>query len=82
MDIELILTVWDNRKTLRTAAKILRVRSDRVSVHIASRGSQTFRAIFIDGVQQESETTKRALDYIRRAPLELPQRYRAPVETQ
>jgi hypothetical protein len=82
MDFELTITVWDNRSAIRTAAKILKVRSDTVSVHIISKDNRTFRALTVDGVQQESEVSKRALEFVRWAPLELPRRYRAPVEAQ
>ena len=82
MDIELVITVWDNRKAIRTAAKILKVRSDRVSVHIASVGEQTFRAIFVDGHQQRTAAARHAMEVIRWSNLELPRRYREPVSPQ
>jgi hypothetical protein len=82
MDFELTITVWDNRSAIRIAAKILKVRSDKVSVHVISKGNRTFRAISVDGFQQDTEVSKRALEFVRWEPLELPRRYRAPVETQ
>ena len=82
MDLELTITVWDNRKAIQIVARILKVRSDRVSIHVASVGGQTFRALRIDGVQQTSETSKRAMEFIQRTSLDLPRRYRYLVEPQ
>ena len=82
MDVELVITVWDNRKAIKAAAKILRVRSDRVTVHIASVGGMTFRGLFIDEHQQKSTAAMLAMKRIQYTHLELPRRYRELVEPQ
>jgi hypothetical protein len=82
MDAELVLLVWDNPKPIRAAARVLKVRADRVSVHVATLDGSIFRAVFIDGHLQNSKESKRAMNLIQGSPLQVPRRYRALVELQ
>jgi hypothetical protein len=75
MDMELVLLVWDNPKPIRAAARILKVRPDRVSVHVATLDGSIFRAIFIDDHLQNSKESKRALQLVQWSPLQIPRRY-------